>query len=44
MLGLVLLVGSVCMLAGIFIGVMAPHWLEPDPYDRLADRDRRRHA
>ncbi len=44
MMALVLLVGVVCFLGGLLMGFMAPQWLEGDPYDRLAERDRRRHA
>lgn len=42
MIGLFVLACSVCLLAGLFIGLMAPQWLHGDDWDRLAERDRRR--
>lgn len=44
MIGLLVLVGAVCLLLGILIGLTAPHWLHGDPYDRLAASDRKRLA
>lgn len=35
MVGLVMLVGVVCLLAGLFIGLTMPQWLHGDEWDRL---------